>query len=92
MRSYLTRPNLPPQQSSKHQVEIGGKIRLACASGGRMSAQHEQAAPGKAGESPAHQFPEPSLYPVTHHRRANRTADYQAYLRPSVLGYRADSQ
>jgi len=57
-----------------------------------MSAHHEQATPGKAGESPAHQFPEPSLYPVTHHRRANRTADYKAYLRLGVLGYRTGSQ
>jgi hypothetical protein len=42
MRSYLTRPNLPPQQSSEHQVKIGGQIRLACTSGGRMSAHHER--------------------------------------------------
>jgi hypothetical protein len=85
--SSLTRPNLPPQQSSKNQVKIGGQLRLACASGGRMSTHYEQATPGKAGEPPAHQFPEPSLYPVSHHRRANRTANYKAYLRPGVLGY-----
>jgi hypothetical protein len=24
MRSLLARPNLPPQQSSEHQVKIGG--------------------------------------------------------------------
>jgi hypothetical protein len=42
MRSFLAqRPNLPPQQSSKYQVKIGGQIRLACASGRRMSAHHE---------------------------------------------------
>ncbi len=87
MRSCLTRPNLPPQQSSKHQVKIGGQIRLACASGGRMGAHHERASPGKAGKPPAHQLPEPSLYPVAHYRRANRTANYKAYLRRSVLGY-----
>jgi hypothetical protein len=33
-RSFLAqRPNLPPEQSSEHQVQIGGKIRLARASG-----------------------------------------------------------
>jgi hypothetical protein len=57
-----------------------------------MSTHHEQATPGKAGEPPAHKFPEPSLYPVTHHRRANRTADYKAYLRLGVLGYRTNSK
>jgi hypothetical protein len=92
MRSYLTRPNLPPQQSSEHQVKIGGQIRLACTSGGRMSAHHERGPPGKAGEPPAHQLPEPSLYPVAHYRRANRTANYKAYLRLSVLGYGTGSR
>ena len=87
-RSLAQRPNLPPQQSSEHQVEIGGEIRLACASGSRMGTHHEQATPGKRGEPPAHQFPEPSLYPVANHRRANRTADNKAYLRTGVLGYR----
>src|SRR5450756_251955 len=30
MRSFLAqRPNLPPQQSSENQVEIGGQFRLA---------------------------------------------------------------
>jgi hypothetical protein len=53
-----------------------------------MCTQHEQATPGKRGDPPAHQFPEPSLYPVANHRRANRTANYKAYLRLSVLGYR----
>jgi hypothetical protein len=52
-----------------------------------MCTQHEQATPGKRGDSPAHQFPEPSLYPVANHRRANRTANYKAYLRLGVLGY-----
>ncbi len=54
MRSLRARPNLPPQQSSKHQVEIGSKIRLACASGGRVGTQYEQATPGKHGQTPAH--------------------------------------
>ncbi len=55
MRSFLAqRPNLPPQQSSENQVKIGGQICLACASGGRMSPQHEQATPGKRGDPPAH--------------------------------------
>jgi hypothetical protein len=53
-----------------------------------MCPQHEQATPGKRGDPPAHQFPEPSLYPVANHRRANRTANYKAYLRLGVLGYR----
>ncbi len=57
-----------------------------------MSTHHEQATPRKAGKSPAHQFPEPSLYPVAHHRRANRTANYKAYLRAGVLGYRTGGQ
>ena len=52
-----------------------------------MCTQHEQATPRKRGDPPAHQFPEPSLYPVANHRRANRTADYKAYLRLSVLGH-----
>ncbi len=93
MRSLLAqRPNLPPQESSENQVEIGGKIRLAYASGRRMRTQHEQATPGKTGEPPAYQFPEPSLHPVANHRRANRTADYKAYLRPGVLGYRTSGK
>jgi hypothetical protein len=57
-----------------------------------MCTHHEQATPRKAGKPPAHQFPEPSLYPVAHHRRANRTANYKAYLRPGVLGYRTGGQ
>ena len=81
-RSFLAqRPNLPPQQSSDNQVKISGQIRLACASGCRVGAQHEQATPGKRGKTPAHQFPEPSLHPVANHRRANRTANNKAYLR-----------
>ena len=58
-----------------------------------MGTHHEQATSGKRGEPPAHQFPEPSLYPVANHRRANRTANNKAYLRTDVLGYetRADS-
>ena len=95
MRSFLAqRPNLPPQQSSDNQVKIGGQIRLACASGCRMGAQHEQATPGKRGEPPAHQFPEPSLYPVANHRRANRTANNKAYLRHRqyLSGYRQRRQ
>jgi len=81
-RSFLAqRPNLPPQQSSDNQVKISGQICLACASGCREGAQHEQATPGKRGETHAHQFPEPSLHPVANHRRANRTADNKAYLR-----------
>jgi hypothetical protein len=81
------RPNLPPHQSSEHQVEIGDEIRLACTSGSRMGTHHEQATSGQRGKAPAHKFPEPSLYPVANHRRANRTADNKAYLRTDVLGY-----
>jgi hypothetical protein len=93
MRSFLAqRPNLPPQQSSEHQVKIGGQICLACASGGRMRPQHEQATPRKRGDPPAHQFPEPSLYPVANHRRANRTANNKAYLRPCISWYRTGGQ
>jgi hypothetical protein len=55
MRSFFAqRPNLPPQQSSDYQVEIGGQIRLAYASGCRMRAQDEQATPRKRGDPPAH--------------------------------------
>ncbi len=57
-----------------------------------MCTQHEQATPGKRGDPPTHQFPEPSLHPVANHRRANRTADYKAYLRLGVLGYRTGGQ
>jgi hypothetical protein len=81
MRSLLARPNLPPEQSSEHQVKIGGEIRLACACGRRMSTQYQERIPGKRGNSPAHQFPEPSLHPVANHRRSDRTADNKAYLR-----------
>ena len=85
MRSFLAqRPNLPPEQSSKNQVEIGGQISLACASGRRMSAHHEEATPRKRGNPPAHQFPEPSLHTVTNYRRADRTAYHEAYLRRGV--------
>ena len=80
-RSFLAqRPYLPPEQSSDNQVKIGGKIRLACARGCRMGAQYEEATPRERGETPAHEFPEPSLHPVTNHRRANRAADNKAYL------------
>jgi len=90
MRSLVQRPNLPPQQSSESQVKIGGKIRLACASGRRMRTQYEQATSGKRGDSPAHQLPEPSLHPVANYRRADRTANNQAYLRRGVALYRTD--
>jgi hypothetical protein len=93
MRSFLAqRPNLPPQQSSENQVKIGGQICLACARSGRMRPQHEQATPREPGDPPAHQFPEPSLYPVANHRRANRTANNKAYLRPRISWYRAGGQ
>jgi hypothetical protein len=50
MRSFLAqRPNLPPEQSSENQVEIGGQISLAYASGLRMSAHYEEATSGKRG-------------------------------------------
>jgi len=93
MRSFLAqRPNLPPQQSSEHQVKIGGQICLACACGGRMRPQHEQATPWEPGDPPAHQLPEPSLYPVANHGRANRTANNKAYLRPRISWYRTGGQ
>jgi hypothetical protein len=85
MRSFpAQRPNLPPKQSSKNQVKIGGKIRLACASGRRMCTQHEQATPRKRCDPPAHQFPEPSLHSVANHCRADRTANNQPYLRLGI--------
>jgi len=85
MRSFLAqRPYLPPEQSSDNQVKIGDQICLACASSSRMSTHHEQATPGKRGDPPAHQFPEPSLYPVANHRRANCTANHKAYLRTGI--------
>jgi hypothetical protein len=85
MRSFLAqRPYLPPEQSSDNQVKIGDQICLACASSCRMSTQHEQATPGKRGDPPAHEFPEPSLYPVANHRRANCTANNEAYLWPGI--------
>jgi hypothetical protein len=93
MRSFLAqRPYLPPEQSSDYQVKIGDQICLACASSGRMSAQHEQATPGKRGDPPAHELPEPSLYPVANHRRANCTADNKAYLRPGIAWNRPSGQ
>ena len=59
MRSFLAqRPYLPPEQSSDNQVKIGDQICLAYASSCRMSTQHEQATPGKRGETPAHELPE----------------------------------
>lgn len=55
MRSFLAqRPNLPPQESSKDQVKIGGKISLAGSGGRRMCAHYEQATSGKRGDAPAH--------------------------------------
>ena len=89
-RSFLLqRPNLPPEQSFDNQVKIGGEIRLACARGRWMGAQYEQATPRERGETPAHQFPEPSLHPITNHRRANRTADNKAYLCRVTGAYRS---
>ena len=93
MRSFLAqRPYLPPEQSSDNQVKIGDQICLACASSRRMSTHHEQATPGKRGDSPAHEFPEPSLYPVTNHRRANCTANNKAYLRTGIAWNRPSGQ
>jgi hypothetical protein len=93
MRSFLAqRPYLPPEQSSDNQVKIGDQICLACASSGRMSTHHEQATPGKRGDPPAHEFPEPSLYPVANHRRANCTANHKAYLRPGIGWNRTGGQ
>jgi len=93
MRSFLAqRPYLPPEQSSDNQVKIGDQICLACASSCRMSTQHEQATPGKRGDPPAHKFPEPSLYPVANHRRANCTADNKAYLRTGIAWNRPNGQ
>jgi hypothetical protein len=57
-----------------------------------MCTQHKQATPGKRGDPFTHQFPEPSLHPVANHRRANRTADYKAYLRHSAGGYLTGGQ
>ena len=82
--SWRSAPTCRRSSRPSNQVEIGGQIRLACASGCRVGTQHEQATPGKRGDPPAHQFPEPSLYPVANHRRANRTADNKAYLRPGI--------
>jgi hypothetical protein len=80
MRSLLAqRPNLPPQQSSKHQVQISGEIRLARAGGRRVRAHHEEATLRERSQSHAYQFPEPSLHPVAHYRRANRAANSKAY-------------
>jgi hypothetical protein len=76
---------LPPQQSVKYQVEIGGHIRLAGASGGRVSSHHEHATIRKIRETRPHHFPESSLYPIANHRRANRTADDKAYLRWATI-------
>ena len=93
MRSFLAqRPYLPPEQSSDNQVKIGDQICLACASSCRMSTQHEQATPGKRGDPPAHKFPEPSLYPVANHRRANCTANNKAYLRTGIAWNRPNGQ
>ncbi len=92
-RSFLAqRPNLPPQQSFHHQVKIGGQIRLAYASSCRIGTQYEHATPRERGDPPAHQFPEPSLHPVANHRRANRTADNQAYLRRVTGAYLSSQQ
>jgi hypothetical protein len=93
MRSLpAQRPNLPPQQSSERQVKIGGQICLAYACGRWVRAHHELATLRERGETRSHKLPEPSLYPVAYHRRANRTADYKAYLRPGVLGYHTGGQ
>jgi hypothetical protein len=93
MRSFLAqRPYLPPKQSTDYQVKIGDQIRLACASSCRKGTHHEQATPGKRGDPPAHEFPEPSLYPVANHRRANCTADNKAYLRHRIAWNRPSRQ
>jgi hypothetical protein len=85
MRSFLAqRPYLPPEQSSDNQVKIGDQIW--------MSTHYEQATPGKRGDPPAHQFPEPSLYPVANHRRANCTANNKAYLRTGIAWNRPSGQ
>jgi hypothetical protein len=91
-RSLAQCPNLPPQQSSEHQVKIGGQIRLAYAGGRRVGTHHEKTTSGKRGDTLPHQFPEPSLHPVANHRRANRAADNKAYLWHGVALYLTDSE
>jgi hypothetical protein len=76
---------LPPQQSVKYQVEIGGHIRLADASSGRVGTHDEHATIRKIRETRPHPFPKSSLYPVANHRGTNRTANDKAYLRWATI-------
>jgi hypothetical protein len=82
MCSSLTRcPTLPPKQRSNNQVELGGKIRLACSRGTGMSTQHKQATFRKRPEIPAGQMTEPPAHPVAHHCLADRPAHHEPHHR-----------
>jgi hypothetical protein len=75
----VQRPNLPPQQSVYHQVQIGGQIRLACGRGRRIGADHKKATCRQHAKIPAHERTKTTSHPVAHHGGANRATDYKSY-------------
>jgi hypothetical protein len=74
------RPNLPPNQPVHHQVQIGGKIRLACGRSRRIGAHHKQATRREHAKIPAHEHTKTSFHPVANHSGPNRATDYESYL------------
>ena len=79
--------NLPPEQSSEYQVEIGGQIRLAGVGSYGVGTHDEQATIWEVCETCPHELPKTSLHSVANHCGANRTANDKAYLHRLTIGY-----
>jgi hypothetical protein len=73
------RPNLPPQQPADNQIQIRGKILLACVRGCSVRAHHKKATARKRPKVPAHQLTKTPLDAVSGHRRADRPAYHKSY-------------
>jgi len=67
-------PNLSPQQSSDNLIQISGKIWMARQRRTGVCAHHKKATARKGVEVATRQLPEPTLHPVSRHRRTNRPA------------------
>jgi hypothetical protein len=75
---------LPPKQCSDYQVEVGGKIRLACRGGARRSAHYKQATSRQRPEIPAGEMAQPSAYSIPYHGRTHLLADNETDSRGFV--------
>jgi len=72
---------LPPKQSSDHQVEVGGEIRLAGRGRARRGADYKQATSRQQPQVPSGEVPQPSSDSISDHRRAHGLADDETHSR-----------